>query len=120
MATFAYGIYGLSAGTEPQVIGYASNGLATDSLFEVWDGATNGRNRFRVHKDGDVILGPRTAAAIATNATDGFLVIRTCAGNPTGTASNDASTKLAFLVYDSTNDRLFVRCGTTWRSVAVA
>jgi len=52
---------------------------------------------------GNVVCG---AGAIATNATDGFLNIPSCAGPPTGTPT--AYTGRIPLVYDSTNDVLYL------------
>ncbi len=59
-----------------------------------------------------VIVG---SAAIATNATTGFLYIPSCAGTPTGTPTT--FTGRIPLVYDSTNDILYVyRSG--WKKAA--
>lgn len=55
---------------------------------------------------GSVVCGN---AAIATDATDGFLYIPTCAGTPTGTPT--AHTGRVALVYDTTNDELLVYDG---------
>ena len=46
------------------------------------------------------------AAALATDATDGFLYIPTCAGTPTGTPT--AFTGRVALVYDTTNDQFWI------------
>ncbi len=56
-----------------------------------------------------VVIG---AAAIATNATDGFLYIPSCAGPPTGTPT--AYTGRVPIVWDSTNDKLYV-FDTSWK-----
>lgn len=48
-------------------------------------------------------------AAIATNATDGFLYITTCAGTPTGTPTT--FTGRVALCYDTTNHQLWVYDG---------
>ena len=52
-------------------------------------------------------------AAIATNATDGFLYIPTCAGTPTGTPTTQTGTSP--LVVDSTNNKLYFYSGGSWR-----
>jgi len=52
-------------------------------------------------------------ASLATSATDGFLYIPSMAGNPSGTPT--AYTSAAAMVLDSTNNRLYVRNGATWR-----
>ena len=56
---------------------------------------------------GSLIVG---TAAIATNATDGFLYIPTCAGAPTGTPTT-YSGRVA-MVYDTTNNALYIYVGT--------
>lgn len=61
-----------------------------------------------------VIIG---AAAIATNATDGFLYIPSCAGTPTGVPS--ANTGRVAMVYDTTNNKFYVYNGA-WKSVTLA
>ncbi|MCB1474385.1 MAG: DUF2793 domain-containing protein [Rhodobiaceae bacterium] len=61
---------------------------------------------------GSVIAGAR--AALATTATAGFLYVPTCAGTPTGTPA--AQTGKAALVYDTTNNRLYVHDGA-WTAI---
>lgn len=56
-------------------------------------------------------------AALATNATAGHVWLPSCAGAPTGAASAPY-TNAAGIIYDSTNNKLYVRCGGTWRSTA--
>lgn len=53
-----------------------------------------------------VIVGGSYGGALATNATDGFLYIPTCAGTPTGTPTTQ--TGYAPMVWDSTNKKLYV------------
>lgn len=48
-------------------------------------------------------------AAIATNATDGFVYIPTCAGTPTGTPTSN--TGRVALVYDTTNHQFWIYDG---------
>lgn len=55
------------------------------------------------------------AGAIATNATDGFLYIPTCAGTPTGTPT--AQTGMRAMVWDSTNYKLYVYDNSTWNAM---
>jgi hypothetical protein len=66
--------------------------------------------------NGDVVIG--AAGANATNSTNGFLQIPTCAGVPTGTPSV-ASGKVP-LVYDSTDNKLYVYEGAAWHVLATA
>lgn len=56
--------------------------------------------------------------ALATNATSGFLWLPSCAGAPTGSPTAPY-TNAAACVIDTTNRRLYVRVGTTWRYVAL-
>jgi len=53
------------------------------------------------------------AGAIATNATDGFLYVPTCAGTPTGTPT--AITGLAPIVINTTNNKLYFYSNGAWR-----
>jgi hypothetical protein len=55
-------------------------------------------------------------AALATNATDGFTYIPTCAGTPTGTPT--AQTGVKAMVYDTTNNKFWVYNGA-WKSVTL-
>jgi hypothetical protein len=65
--------------------------------------ATNNTERMRVDAAGNVIV---NTAAILTTATDGFLYVPTCAGTPTGVPTT--YTGRAALVYDSTNNKLYI------------
>lgn len=56
-------------------------------------------------------------AALATDATRGFLMIPSCAGTPTGTPA-DIPTGQAPIVYDSTNKKLCVWDGAAWVQTA--
>ena len=68
--------------------------------------------------NGDMQMG--ADGALATNAVVGFLDIPTCAGAPTGTRTNVRTGKAA-IVYDSTNNQLYVGVGngSTWKKTAV-
>ena len=65
--------------------------------------------RLRLDSSGNVRVG---TAALATNATDGFLYIPTCAGTPTGTPT--AFTGRAPMVIDSTNNKMYIYSGGSW------
>lgn len=52
-------------------------------------------------------------AAIATNATDGFLYVPSCAGTPTGTPAT--FTGRVPIVVDTTNNKLYFYSGGQWR-----
>jgi len=60
--------------------------------------------RVRIDKDGGVVLAKN--GALATNATGGFTYLPSCAGTPSGTPT--AYTGTVPLVYDTTNDCLYV------------
>lgn len=93
--------------------GHAGFFQATD--FDVRFGATsnsallftsNGTTRFTCTTGGSMVL---NSAAIATNATDGFLYIATCAGTPTGTPT--AQTGRVALVYDTSAHQFWIYDG---------
>jgi hypothetical protein len=52
-------------------------------------------------------------AAIATNATDGFTYIATCAGTPTGVPT--AVTGAVPMVFDTTNSQFWFYTGGAWK-----
>lgn len=62
--------------------------------------------------NGNVTVG---SAALATDATAGFLWIPSCPGTATGSATAPY-TNAAALVYNSSSNTIMVRCGGTWRS----
>lgn len=70
---------------------------------------TAGVERLGINNAGSVIVGN---AAIATNATDGFLYIPSCAGIPTGTPTTQ--TGRVPIVVDSTNNRMYIYSGGAW------
>jgi len=60
----------------------------------------------------NVTLGRQVA--LATNATDGFAYIPTCAGTPTGAPT--AKTGKVAMIVDTTNHRLYFYSGGSWRN----
>lgn len=60
-------------------------------------------------------------SALATNATEGFLFLQTCAGTPTGTPASIPSGQAPFIL-DTTNDRLYFYYddggGAAWHYIA--
>lgn len=75
---------------------------------------SNGSERMRIDTNGNVVV---NTAAIATNATSGFLYIPSCAGTPTGVPTS--FTGRVPMVYDSTNNRFYIYNGA-WRSVLLS
>ena len=67
--------------------------------------------RMRITAAGNIVAG--ASAALATNATDGFLYVPTCAGTPTGTPT--AITGMAPIVVNTTNNKLYFYSGGSWR-----
>lgn len=67
----------------------------------------SGTTKLTIDGPGNVVVGN---AAIATNATDGFLYIPTCAGTPTGTPTT--YTGMVPIVYDSTNNMFYIYDGS--------
>jgi hypothetical protein len=78
-------------------------------LMTTPDGSATPVERLRCDPAGNVSIG---TAAVGTTATDGFLYVPTCAGTPTGVPT--AKTGRAALVYDSTNNLLYVNDGGGW------
>lgn len=76
----------------------------------------NGVEKLRLAVDGNFIVG---TAAIATTATAGFPWIPSCAGTPTGAPTAPYSNAAAMVV-DTTNSKLYVLVGSTWKSTTLA
>jgi hypothetical protein len=75
---------------------------------------TNGVMRVEITSAGSLVIG---GAAVATNATDGFPYMPTCAGAPTGVPSAFAGR--APFVFDSTNNFLYFYVGGSWKKSTV-
>lgn len=69
--------------------------------------------RFHIDTSGNVMLG--ALAALATNATNGFAYMPTCAGTPSGTPT--AKTGKVPWVYDTTNNIIYIYNGA-WKKTA--
>jgi hypothetical protein len=76
----------------------------------------NGNSQLTIRRSGDVYVG---SAALATNATTGFFWIPSCPGTPSGSPTALYANAAAMIV-DTTASKLWVRVGTTWKSVTVA
>lgn len=78
-------------------------------------GSTTRAERMRISSSGEVVIG---TAALSTSATAGFIWIPSCAGAPSGSPTAPY-TNAAALVADTTNSRLYVRIGSTWKYAAL-
>lgn len=90
------------------LFGTGSSGTTTYFPLNFYTSATL---RFTIDPSGNVIVG---TAALATTDTAGFLWIPSCAGTPTGSPTAPYSNAGALIV-DTTNNRLYVRVGSTWK-----
>lgn len=71
---------------------------------------TDSIERLRLDVNGNVVV---NTAAIATNATNGFLYVPSCAGTPTGVPT--AYTGRIPIVVDTTNNKLYFYSNSAWR-----
>ena len=72
-----------------------------------------GNQAIRKDANNNIILG--IEVALATNATNGFTYIPTCAGIPTGVPTS--VTGKAPIVADSTNNKLYIYLGGAWQAL---
>lgn len=134
-------IYNANAGSSAAAAFYATTNAGTFQTLATstaggaacgmqWDGtgsfyvtANNSRIVFRtngfserltVEPDNSVTIGN---AALATNATGGFLYMPTCAGAPTGVPTSYTG-RVAF-VYDTTNNQIYIYNGAWKKTVAL-
>ena len=102
--------YGEIGAADRAVLGFA----AGSGTLQYRYGATSmstGTLAFSIDGNGNVVAGGN--AALATNATNGFLYVPTCAGTPTGTPT--AITGMAPIVVDTTNNKMYFYSGGQWR-----
>ena len=93
------------------VAGYEFGVSATVSDFTISDVSSGSAViRCTISPQGSFVTGN---AALATNATDGFLYVAGCAGTPTGTPT--AYTGRVPIVIDTTNNKLYFYSGGAWR-----
>lgn len=88
-------------------------GIGNDTLR----GMSNAGNNLLFFTSDDVQIG--VDGALATNATVGFLDIPSCAGAPTGAPGSVRTGKVSMLA-DTTNSKLWIRFGATWKGVVLA
>jgi hypothetical protein len=85
---------------------------AADLYFGTQSASGGNTTRMRIRTDGDIDLG---VAALATTAVAGFANIPSCAGTPTGVPT--PTTGLVSMVYDSTNNKLYIHDGA-WTAIS--
>ena len=85
---------------------------AADLYFGTQSASGGNTTRMRSRTDGDIDLG---VAALATTAVAGFANIPSCAGTPTGVPT--PTTGLVSMVYDSTNNKLYIHDGA-WTAIS--
>lgn len=90
-------------------------GTGSDIIFQVAPAGSTGSTQntlvqtLRLTQSKSVVVG---SSALATNATDGFLYVPSCAGVPTGTPT--AQTGTIPIVVDSTNNKMYIYSGGAW------
>ena len=98
--------------SERMVIVAGSDGVVPSDIVFAVGGVLDANEAGRIDSAKNASLG---AGAVATNATDGFLYLPTCAGTPTGTPT--AKTGYAPMVIDSTNNKAYAYIGGAWRAL---
>lgn len=83
---------------------------ASDLIILTQNAGAAMTQKMRISKVGNIVAGAE--AALATNATDGFLYIPTCAGTPTGVPT--AYTGKVAMIYDTTNNKFYIYNGA-WK-----
>lgn len=107
--------YNFAAEMRCIVNGVVSGGGANDmpgalTFSTTPDGSGTVSECMRMDAKGNVIV---NTAAVATNATDGFLYVPSCAGTPTGVPTT--YTGRVPIVVDTTNNKLYFYSGGAWR-----
>lgn len=100
--------------TAAQVVEVGGTGTNYGVMYLRTLNAGTQKDAITISEKQNVIIG---SGALATNATDGFLYIETCAGTPTGTPTS--VTGRVATVYDTTNNKFYVYNGA-WKSVTLA
>lgn len=94
---------------------YGSIGLEAIAGSKVFIGDTSAATQVYGHNGGFVVGG---GAALATTATTGFMYLPTCAGPPTGVPATETGTAAA--VVDTTDSKIYVNVGGTWKSATLS
>lgn len=128
----AYGLFAIGSTTTSIVRAKFSNSNGTKRIevlndfsgtnpVSQWGSNTSGEIFLTFYSSagsngGNVVVGGATA--LNTASTDGFLHIQSCAGAPTGVATT--YTGKCPIVIDSTDSKLYVYIGSTWKSVTLS
>jgi hypothetical protein len=99
----------LQAGSTANIINSVAKGTGAVKPFAI---QMNSSNAVYVDTNKNVASG---VASLATTATDGFPYIPTCAGTPTGVPTS--ITGFAPMVFDTTNDKLYIYGGAAWIAI---
>lgn len=110
-----YTTVGIRAASDVAFLNLVSGGTVTLSATSAAiqmsvDGATT--SKLTIDTSANVVVG---SAAIATNATDGFLYMPCSAGPPTGTPT--AKTGRAPITCDSSNNKAYMYLGGAWQAL---
>ena len=112
-----------SGGAAISVIGLSASDILEIGQTASLSGVTiNAANTVKLQQSGTSLLSITGnnvevgTAALSTSATTGFFCIPSCAGAATGAVSPTSG--LVAMVYDSTNNQIYVRSGGTWRKTA--
>jgi len=100
-------VYGNENASEPGELWLHGGNVITGDIV-AFVGA--GIEALRITNNNNVVV---NNAAIATNATNGFLYVPSCAGTPTGTPTT--YTGRVPIVVDTTNNKLYFYSGGSWR-----
>lgn len=99
------GIYNTLVGGDIVVGNVSNNAVLADM---------QGNQAIKKDANHNVVLGKETA--LATNATNGFAYLPTCAGTPTGVPSASFTGK-APVVIDSTNNKMYIYTNAAWQAL---
>ena len=90
--------------------GLANGAFIGNDASNIFRIGNNNATKMEIYTNRSIRLATQ---AIATNATDGFTYIATCAGTPTGTPTTLSGS--APLIVDTTNNKLYFYSGGAWR-----
>ena len=120
-----------AAGTQHWLI-YENIGAAGEQGTLNFRDQAAGRTCIAIGVDGTSVLGPSNGllvdinnnvmvgnAALATNATNGFFFMKTCAGTPTGVPAAAGAGRVATII-DTTGSKLWAYIGGAWKSATFA